>query len=131
MKKIKLNESDLLKIINKVLNEQKIRQFDEDEIDILYFIFERELKPPLREGEKDKDGDYPYYNRDGEYIGYLGPTGHFAVINPIWTNIQYKVCQVFQFSYDNWIWWYAIHPYQKSWLENQINVKVKYVGCSH
>ena len=47
MKKIKLNESDLLKIVNKLLNEQDERQFDEDEIEFLYWIFERELKPPL------------------------------------------------------------------------------------
>ena len=116
MKKITLNETDLIKIVKRVLNEQKDRQFNEDEVHILYHIFEREFKPPFRKGEIDIDGDYVYYDRNNQWIGLLQPNkGIFAIHYQLYNNIRYKVCQVFEFSYDTLEWWYAIRPHLKSW----------------
>ena len=133
MKKVTLNESDLLNIVNKVLNEQELRQFDEDKIDLLHLIFERELKPPFRKGEKDDYGEYTYYNRDDKEIGWLNSEEDFSIkdfsikYDPIWTNIQDKVCQVFEFPQNTLDWWYEIRPYLNSWLENQINAEINMV----
>ena len=120
----KITETKLINIVNKVLNEQKIRQFDEDELELLHFIFERELKPPFQKGKKDNFGRYSYYNRDGDCVGWLKTrTKYFMVTDSFWDNIKYKICSAFGFSYDTWDWWYAIKPNLKSWLEDQLNVK--------
>ena len=145
MKKITLNETDLMKIVKRVLNEQKDRQLDEDEIDILYFIFERELKPPFKKGEQAHKGVNQYYNRNDEEIGYLYSDQYYdrdgefigqlyslrktfsIIYDPFWINIEHKVCQVFQFSYETGEWWNAIEPHLKSWLEDQLNIKLNVV----
>ena len=107
----------------------KLNINDSQGIELLNFIFERELKPPFRKGEKDEDGDYPYYNRDGEYIGYLDSIENAINVKyPFVLNIKYKVCQAFEFPYNTRDWWDAINPHLKSWIENQINLKLRRVS---
>ena len=126
----KITETKLINIVNKPLNEQNKRKFNEDEIDLLHFIFERELKPPFRSDVKaDVYGDYWYYNRNNEWIGWLTPKKHFSIIyDPFEINITDKVRQAFGFSRNTPNCWYVTKPHLKSWLEAQINTKIRKIG---
>ena len=110
----------------------KLNIDDEQGVELLHFIFERELKPPFRKGEMDEYGDYPYYNRDGEKIGYLNFSVSYEYLtlfyDPFGYNIKDKVCQVFEFSYDAWGWGGPIMPHLKSWLEDQLNIELRVIG---
>ena len=100
----------------------KLNINDEQGIEILHFIFERELKPPFTRG--NRLGHYLYYNRDGEIIGMIPYSGFFSINVTQRNDIGYKVRQLFGYPYNNLEWLYATIPHLKSWMENQINVKL-------
>lgn len=102
---------------------------DEHDIELLHWIFERELKPPLRIGQQHINGWTDYYNRNDDIIGsmYEGHRKSFDIIkHPFLNDIKYKICQAFGFelkeSYD---WWLSVKPYLKSWLEDRLNIEIK------
>ena len=102
----------------------KLNINDEQGIELLYFIFERELKPPFRRGGKDDYGNYLYYNRDDGYIGVLDSYMNFYVYLIYHENIRYKVCQAFGFSRSTWDWWSVINPHLKSWIEAKLSIEI-------
>lgn len=102
----------------------KLNINDEQGIELLHFIFERELKPPFRKGKRDQDGHWVYYDRNGEEIGWLYSNATFSIDSRIIDNIFYKVCDAFQTSPNTSVWWFAINSHLKLWLGDQINVNL-------
>ena len=125
----KIIEIDLKHTVKRILNEQKNKQFNGDEIELIHFIFERELKPPFTNGEKYSRDRHSYYNRDNEIIGWLSAAIKFSIRPDYFlSNIKYKICQVFEFPYDTRDWWIAIKSHIKSWMGNQLNLKLRRMG---
>lgn len=102
------------------------KKFTDDQIEILNYIFEIELKPPFSKGEMNKYGVYSYYNRDGECIGQFYPMNLFKVIDTkSFEYIKFKIMTIFRIPKN--YWWELIYPHFISWLENEINVEVNHV----
>ena len=109
----------------------KLNINDEQGIELLPFIFERELKPPFSKGDKDIYDRDTYHNRNNEIIGRLNSADIFIIDPyPFWLNIKDKVCYVFGFSSKKVDWWYPIKPHLKSWMETQLNIKLNVLLCS-
>lgn len=103
----------------------KLNIRDEEGIEILYFIFERELKPPFMKGDEDSNGSYKYYNRDGEYIGHLTSDNRFILIkDPFFASIRHKMNQIFEVPKITYISWLLIRRYIKPWMELQLNFNI-------
>lgn len=50
----------------------------EDLLDMILFIFNRELKPPFVRGEADQWGNYLYFNKANELVGELRRSTQYA-----------------------------------------------------
>lgn len=102
------------------------KYFDEDEIDILNFIFEREFKPPFKMGDKNTRGDRTYFNNENNVLGILY-YNHLLQISHKQSirNVKHKICQVFDFPFDNWDWYDSIYPHLMSWMGNKLNVEIR------
>lgn len=99
-----------------------IKKLTTEELELIHWIFERELKPPFRWGEKT---DRQCYNLKGEPIGWLDSDNAFHLSREtFYHDINFKICEVFEPPYDGANWWYQIRPYLKSWLENLTNIEI-------
>lgn len=102
---------------------------DEQGTELLYYIFERELKPPFTSVKITETG-YHCYNSNNEIIGRysLGKKKSFRIPsrNHL-VDIRLKVIEAFDYSKYNYDWIIAVKPYLRSWLSDKLNAKFDYL----
>lgn len=113
----------------------KLNINDNQWVEFIYWIFERELAPPFKREDTPEGfgGFYPYYNNNGEYVGKLTRNGDFVMENKLLREIKNKIFQAFNEINDNdrnsWIQqnWITYYPHFKTWIEKQINTNVRII----
>lgn len=108
----------------------------EDILEMIYFILDRELKPPFKVGSAEPTGDKKCTNVNDELIGWLGlrSTGeyYFTVKNfPQASNIGYKLSIVLGFKmrhHSDFLWWDNLEEYFRPWFEDKLGVPLVRIG---
>lgn len=104
---------------------------EEDGIELLYFIFERELKPPFKRGDEVYPKNYAYFNNSNIFIGYFNyETNNFVFSNSdCLDEVKNKVCKVFGLNPNSrFSWWWPLKQHMKTWLQHKLNVNINYVN---
>ena len=103
------------------------KKLTNEEKKIPHFIFERELKPPIKRRSKGIQGYYYYENSNKEFIGRINSKNIFEIkSNPYLQDIYLKICNVLGINYNFRDWGaYDIYDHLIVWLEKELNVKIE------
>lgn len=98
----------------------------QEQVDIIEFIFERELKPPFKtSADKFKSKIY-ITNIDETVIAEyeLFSKKMFLKIRPYYVNLRDKICLVLELPYNGLDWWAITKINLALWFEKELNLKI-------
>lgn len=101
------------------------KKFTQEELELIHYIFERELRPPFRRGRKLNLVTSLYYNKDDEFFGILHTDNSFLVrSDPFFNEILVKIKTIIEFDSKPIDLRSMIKPILRNWLKSQLNIEI-------